>query len=190
MDTMLDSETFKNPCSDEYLWESFDIIISAVDEYHIINSLLQKAVECNVPIIIIDAPGMTITTLSMIPYIDTEKNIERYRQIIQQKQDQENYNLNSVLLSFPTSVNHCIHWAKSIFTLFFTTFYYKLADFYRHPTKIIEDLELQFRIGEASTYDLHLLDLVKFLYLQKTKREFGNCVDISIDIFMVLYCLK
>lgn len=185
MDTMLDSETFKNPSSDAYLWETFDVIISTVDEYHIINSLLQKAIESNVPIIIIDAPGMTITTHSMIPYIDTEKDIQKYRQLLQQKQDQENYNLNSVILTFPASVNHCILWAKSIFTMFFTTFYYKLSDFHRNPQKIIGEYESQ--LGSLSSYDLHIIELIKFLYLQKTKREFGNCVDLSIDFFMVAF---
>lgn len=183
MDTLLDSETFKNPCSDQYLWEGFDVLISAVDEYHIINSLLQKAIECNVPIIILDAPGLTITTHSMIPYIDTEKDIEKYRHVIQQKQDQENYNLNSLMLQYPNTVNHCIHWAKSIFTLFFTTFYYKLSDFSKNPSKIVDELEAQ--QGGTSIYDFHIIELIKFLYLQKTKREFGNCVDISIDMFMV-----
>lgn len=181
---MLDSETFKNPSGAGYLWETFDVIISTIDEYHIIISLVEKAIKLHVPIIIVDSPRLTITTHSMIPYIDTEADIEKYRQRLQQKLEEENYNLNSIILNFPSSVNHCILWAKSIFTLFFTSFYYRLSEFSSQPTKVIDDLESQ---SHTFGYDLHIIELIKFLYLQKLKREYGNCIDLAIDIFMVDY---
>ena len=184
VETILDSETFKNPCGSTYLWNNVDVIISSVDEYHTIISLLNKAIETKVPMIIIDAPKMTITTHSMIPYIDTEKDIERYKQSLVTKKEQEGINLNSIILNFPTQINHCILWAKSIFTLFFTTFYYTLMDFSRNPSKLIQDMETQ---QSKFSYELHIIEIVKFLYLQKLKREFGNCIDLSIDLFMVLY---
>lgn len=188
IETMLDSETFKNPCGTDYLWEAFDIIISTIDEYHTIVSLLDKAIKLQVPIIIVDAPRLTITAHSMIPYIDTESDIQKYRHRLQQKLVEENYNLNSVILTFPSSANHCILWAKSIFTLFFTSFYYKLIDFSINPAKVIEDLENQ---PHSYGYELHIIDLVKFLYLQRVKREFGNCIDLATDFFMVeMYNLR
>lgn len=158
------------------------MIISTVDEYHTVISLLDKAIETKVPMIIIDAPKLTITTHSMIPYIDTEKDIEKYRQSLLLKKDQDSINLNSIILSFPTQVNHCILWAKSIFTLFFTTFYYMLIEFSKNPAKLIDELENQ---QSKFSYELHIIEIIKFLFLQKTKRDFGNCIDLSIDLFMV-----
>lgn len=182
VEVIMDSETFKNPSGNQLIWDTMDVIISTVDEYHTIISIVEKAFETRVPIVVIDAPKMTITTHSLIPYIDTQKDMERYRQSLLQKQEQENINLNSLILNYPTQVNHCILWAKSIFTLFFTTFYYMLIDFAKNPTKLIEEMENQ---QSTFGYELHIIEIVKFLYLQKTKREFGSCVDLSIDLFMV-----
>ena len=65
--------------------------------------------------------------MSLIPYIDTDKDIEKYKERLKDKMQSENINLNSNILQFPTLVNHCILWSKSIFTVYFTTFFYKLG---------------------------------------------------------------
>lgn len=186
IEVITDSETFKNPCSYTQLWETMDVIISTIDEYHTVISLVDKAIETKVPMIVIDAPKLTITTHSLIPYIETEKDMEKYRQSLLQKKELESINLNSMILNFPTQVNHCILWAKSIFTLFFTTFYYSLLDFGKNPAKLLEEMETQ---QSKFAYELHIIEIIKYLYLQKTKRDFGSCVDLAIELFMELFNL-
>jgi hypothetical protein len=182
MDTITDSETFQNPVNSPTLWKNLDVLISSVDEYHTILSLVSKSISSKLPLLVIDAPRLTITTHSLIPYIDTERDIEKYKQKLNQKMESENINLNSLILNYPNLVNHCILWAKSIFSMFFTTFYYQLIEFEKNPMKFVEDMEKK-RIEFG--YELHLIGIIQFLFLQKAKRSYSSCVDLALEIFMV-----
>lgn len=182
IETITDSETFRNPTNHPYLWEKIDVFISSVDDYYTIKSILSKAVSKKIPIIVIDCPRLTVTTHSVIPYLDTEKDVERYIKKVEEKLQNENFNLNSMILNFPTLTNHCVIWANSIFALFFTSFYYKLIEFESKPMEFVEKMESKIKEFE---YDLHVIGIIKFLYLEKTKHNFSNCVDLGIEVFMV-----
>lgn len=180
--TITDSETFRNPANHPYLWDKVDIFISSVDDYYTIRALLGKAVSMKIPLIVIDAPRLTVTTHSFIPYLDSERDVESYKKRIDEKLLSENINLNSLILSYPTLTNHCVIWAHSIFSLVFTSFYYRLLEFENRPTEFIEKMEVK---NYEVEYDLHIIGIIKFLYLEKIKHNFSNCVDLAIEIFNV-----
>lgn len=59
-----------------------------------------------------------------------------------------------------------------------------VARVFKNPSKLLEEMETQ---QSKFAYELHIIEIIKFLYLQKTKRDFGNCVDLALDLFMELF---
>ena len=185
VDSIVDSETFQNPANATKLWENYDILISSVDEYHVIASLLQKAMSVKKPLLIIDAPRLTLTTHAYIPYLNTEKETNKYRQKVLQKLENDSINANANVVGFPTTIDHCLYWAMSAYTSIFTKFFYKLVDFAKNPTAYVEELE-KTKL-EPGSMELHIITLIRFLFFDKDPKNFANCVDLAIEFFMQLF---
>jgi len=60
--------------------------------------MLDKSAAEKLPLIIIDSPRLTVSTMSLVPYIDTDKDIEKYKERLKEKMQNENINLNSIIL--------------------------------------------------------------------------------------------
>ena len=185
IEVITNTETFQNPAGSQMLWNSVEFMITSVDEYHIIISLLDKATACKMPLVIIDAPRLTITSHMLIPYLDTEEDVTTYRRKLTQKMEQANININSLVLSFPTLVNHCMLWAMSVFTTVFTKYFYMMIEFTQDPQKFIEGIETS-RPKEGSI-DLHVIIIIEALFLEKEKKKFSDCVDIALSLMLELF---
>lgn len=185
IEVITSTETFQNPAGSPMLWKSVAFMISSVDEYHTIISLLDTASALKTPLVIIDAPRLTITSHMLIPYLDTEADVAAYRRKLTQKMEQANININSLVLSFPTLVNHCILWAVSVFTTVFTKYFYMLLDFSQNPAKFIDNIEKS--VPQEGSIDLHVILIIEALFLEKEKKKFSDCVDIALTLMLELF---
>jgi ubiquitin-activating enzyme E1 len=187
IEVITSTEIFQNPAGSQMLWNSVEFMITSVDEYHIIISLLDKATACKMPLVVIDAPILTITSHMLIPYLDTEADVATYRRKLIQKMEQANININSLVLSFPTLMNHCVLWAMSVFTTVFTKYFYMLIEFSQDPARFIENLEQS--PPKEGSIDLHVVLIIEALFLEKEKKKYSDCVDIASSLMMELFYL-
>lgn len=181
--TITEKEAFQNPAEYPSLWSSPtpSLLICTVDEHHLTLSILSHSITLSQPLITLSSPRLTVSAHSVLPSLKAVDS-DSYRARLQAKITEEGINLNSKVLHYPTGAGHCILWAKSIFSMFFTNFYYQLLDFSKDKDRFMQELEekeLEFE------YELHILALIKFIYLPLDKKNFSKCVDLSIEVFTV-----
>ena len=182
IESVVDPEVYKDPSNSLYKWPALDLVISTLDDYNMILSLVQRVKSSKDSLIIIDAPRLTVTTHSVFPFIEAEKDLQKYLLRVKEKQQMEEINMKSDMIRFPRYPTQCILWGCQIFTIFFNNFFFYLKEFEQKRLKFVEDLDKR---GDELGYDIYIVEIIKFVYFSKVRRGFADCVDLAIAIYMV-----
>ena len=146
--------------------------------------MIERAQKFNKPLIILNSDDLQVTIHSVIP-TGNKQDLENYQTFLREEV-QKKLNRGEELLKYPCLSSHCVEWAKSRFSTFFSRMYQRLNEFQQDPCSFFEKLsevceDDEEMIEQMSDY----LELIRDLFVESTINNYSDCVDIAIHLFYV-----